>query len=106
MKFWKLKQPNFLQTEHIVFRAELLWRELGRKMTVCPKCEIAAGSDDNATNIFVLVADAIRKVVQKTIFQNVLLSQARGHLGTFGPTQDLDILRLADPGCCSFFRNT
>ena len=42
----------------------------------------------------------------KTVFRNVLLSVARGHLGTFGPTYDLDIFRLADPGCCSFFRNT
>ena len=44
-------------------RAELLWRELGRNMRVCLKCEIASGSDEKATNCFVLAADANRKIV-------------------------------------------
>ena len=39
---------------------------------VCPKYEIASGSDRKAQNIFVLAADAIRKVVnKKTVGENV-----------------------------------
>ena len=68
-------------------------------MTVCQKCELASGSDAKVKHIFLLAADATRKFEKQTVFQNVFLSQAIGHFGTFGPTQDLDILRLADPGC-------
>ena len=104
-KLWKLKQLNFMQTEHICFRAELLWRELGRNMRVCPKCEIASGSDEKANTLFCLAADATRKVVNKTVFENVLRSRARG-LPQFGariaaPRKTA----LAAPGCCSWFRN-
>ena len=79
MKLCKLKLLNFYQTEHMFFRAELLWRELVRNMTVCQKCEIASGSDEKANNRFVLVADAIRKVVKDKVFENVLRSRATGH---------------------------
>ena len=58
-----------MQTEHMCFRAELLWRELGRKMTVCPKCEIAYGSSKKAKNWLWLAADATRKVVEKKGFR-------------------------------------
>ena len=88
-----------MQTEHIFFRAKLLWRKLGQNMTVCPKFEIACGSDEKAKHLFCVAADETRKVVKQNVFENVLLSRARGHLGTFGPTYDLDIFRLADPGC-------
>ena len=56
-------------------------------------------------NLCLLAADSIRKVVEKTVGENVLLLRARGHLRTFGPTYDFEIFRLADPGCISFFRN-
>ena len=49
----------------MLFRAELLWRELERNMTVCPKCEIQFGCDEKAKNILLLAADATRKVVKK-----------------------------------------
>ena len=75
-------------------------------MPFCLKYEIASGSDRKAKNIFVLAADATRKVVKKTAAENVFLSRARGHLRTFGPTYDLDRFRLADPGRIPFFRNT
>ena len=50
-------------------------------------------------------ADATRKVVEKTVGENVILFRAGGHVRTFGPTHDLEIFRLADPGCISFFKN-
>ena len=101
----KFKQSNFLETEHIDFRVELFWRERGRNITVCPKYEIASGSDKKAILFFFLAADATRKVVETTVGETVLLVLARGQLRTFGPTYDFEIFRLADPGCISFFRN-
>ena len=60
-----------METVNIVFRAELFWRDLGRNMTVCPKYEIASGSDKEPNKLFVLAAEAIRKVVNKTVGENV-----------------------------------
>ena len=40
-------------------------RELGNKMTVCPKYEIACGSEKKAQKLICLAADATRKVVNK-----------------------------------------
>ena len=79
---------NLLETERIVFRVELFWRELGRNMPFCQKYEIAFGSDNNATNLFVLAADATRKVVENNVGETVFLLRAGGHLRTFGPTYD------------------
>ena len=42
---------------------------------------------------------------KKNVGEHVFLFKARGHFRTFGPTYDLKIFRLADPGCISFFRN-
>ena len=94
-----------METEHICFHAELLWRELGQNMTVRPNCEIASGLDKKAKQLLLLAADATRKVVNKTVFANVFFSLARCHFCYFGPIYDLDLFRLADPGCMACFRN-
>ena len=74
-------------------------------MKVCPKYEIACGFEKQTKHSLVLAADATRKVVKKTIGDNVFVFKARGYFRTFGPTYDLEIFRLADPGCISFFKN-
>ena len=74
-------------------------------MTVCPKYKIAFGSDEKARNIFWLAADATRKVVNKTVGENVVLFTAKCNFRTFGPTYDLEFFRLADVWCISFFKN-
>ena len=84
----------------------VLLRELGQTMTVCPKYEIAVGSEKKPKHWFVLAVDATRIVVNKTICENVFLFKTKGHLRNFGPTRDLEIFLLADPGCTSFVRNT
>ena len=52
----KIKSGNYgnanirisLKRSTFVVRVELFWRKLARNMTVCPKYEIAFGSDTNA----------------------------------------------------------
>ena len=48
-------------------------------MPFCLKYEIAFGSDRKAKHIFVLAADAIRKVAEQTVGKHAFLSLARGH---------------------------
>ena len=74
-------------------------------MTFCHKYEIVFGFEKESNKLFVLAADATRKVVKQTVDENVFLSRARGHLRTFGPTYDLEIFWLADQGFISFFIN-
>ena len=73
-------------------------------MPFCPKYEIAFGSDKNAKNEFCLAADAIRKVVEKTVGENVFLFQARGHFRTVGPTHDLDMFPACRSGVSFVFQ--
>ena len=62
----------------VFFRAELLWRELGRNMAYL-KCETAYGSDENVKNWLCLGAAATRNVVKLTIFENVFRIVATGN---------------------------
>ena len=76
------------------------------KMMVCPKYEMASGSEKEPKQYFCLAADASRKVVKTIIGEQVFLFISRRHCRTFGPTYDLEIFRLADPECRSFLTKT